>query len=803
MSVFVPFITGVIVFHIYIFFPLATTALVSFLLAINFRDITVKTALIVLLGLFYALLRTSPEPYFTMEPTEFCVSGVFSSIPDKNPSYGYYQDFLIKNISSLKKDEKQCNFNKNPPLNKTLPFNINVPVRLFVGKPFQVGEGGKLLVKLKSKPPRINPGAKRMTTKVTGYIKYAYSTEKPDFFEYPFERIREQISKALDDNLDKTTAGFLKAITIGSRKSLDISTKESFQKTGLFHLLSISGTHFAIMQLVLYFLTMQFIVYCFPHKSMEHLSIFISPKQIAAILSFPFLLFYLMISGLNYPTVRAFIFVTIAFIVLFLQKNNNWRNTFTMAAFIILLIKPSSITSLSFQLTFTCVLIISLVVERFLEKGRNEKTSWLNFFFGTIKKYLYNTLLISTSVNLGLSILVSYYFHSFSLISPVANIIIVPLTCCILLPVSLLCEIVFLTTGVFPFESLLNSMCALIINLVKALSEVPLSSLDMRAFPIIFVVLFYFFLFLYLLEYMFFGRTYNKWKYLGLIGVCLTLLFLPVFFITTKNDNLIVTFLSVGQGDSAVIETPDNKAIVIDTGLFGIEVESFLKHRGIRHIEYILISHFAKDHSGGLKRLLQVFKVKQVLVNSECTPEDLKPYLVNKVRTVKRGDRIEMAHLFIDILNPDKNVKNSKSRKNNNSLVVKIRGKNSSFLFTGDIEKGAEKKLLALNLPLKAQVLKVAHHGSKTSSYGRLIKKIAPEYSIVSAGLWNHFGHPHKKVLKNLSGSKQFITYKDGAISFIQKDRGLTYKTYKDQGLKSYAFELGTEINNMKVLFAH
>ncbi|MCI4625283.1 MAG: DNA internalization-related competence protein ComEC/Rec2 [Candidatus Magnetoovum sp. WYHC-5] len=765
MWILAPFIIGAVSFHVYQYFPIITCGFWLIFICVRYNATLFRTAVIFLCGFLYAFLRTTPEPSTEIAPVGFCpggfyIEGVFISIPEKS-MYGFYHNFLIHNISVAQEGTSECSLTT---INQTLPKYVTV----FNKHAFSPGEKAKLLVKFKIIKGRLNPGGWGKGVKLIGYIKKSYNLKKPPGrWDYPIERLRYKIVQYLQGNLRTDIAGFLESITIGYRGNLSVSIQESFKRTGIYHILSISGTHFSVLNLFIFMIILRGFVYQLPYKFIESLSIYITPKQLAALISIPFLFLYLIASGLMYPSLRSFIFVSIMFLALVFGRLCNWKNMLILTIFIIVLIEPDCLLSLSFQLSFLCVTIIFIVSQKLLCKE-----SPIRFLI-----HIYNMFFISLATNVVTMPLTAYYTHNISLIAPIANLIVIPLTCMVILPLSLIGSAVFLISGYFPFISVLEWLCKLTIGLVKILSSIPWFSTNLRAFPLIFVVMFYLSLILFFLPHI---RTF------AVFILCLTVCILITFYIYTKNDTMRVTFLDVGQADSAVVETPANKIIVIDTGRNGKEVEAFLKYRGINTIDLIIISHYAVDHSGGLKRLLETFKVKTIMDNG--TPKNIT---VNSIKP-KRGHVLSIGETRITILNPANITKN-----NNGSVVVKI----GNFLFTGDIGKRIENELLSL--AIKSQILKIAHHGSNSSTYKDFIKNVSPKYTVISAGLGNNYGHPHRDVLKRLNGTTKFITYRDGAISFTENQ----YKIYSGWGFKRQtvsppAVNPINELNNIRMLFS-
>lgn len=251
------------------------------------------------------------------------------------------------------------------------------------------------------------------------------------------------------------------------------------------------------------------------------------------------------------------------------------------------------------------------------------------------------------------------------------------------------------------------------------------------------------------------------------------LLIITLIFNNNINipKNLRIHFIDVGQGDSSLIITPNNKKILIDgggtmnsSGGFDVGEDTllpYLLNRGVKKLDYIMISHFDADHCQGLLAILNSIKVKNIIISKQAEKvynyEKIMEIVVNKkinVMVIKRGDVINVDNnVDIKIIYPESKLYFDDI--NSNSIVAKLKYNNFSMLFTGDIESRAEERIVSIaKNELKSTILKVAHHGSKTSTTEEILKAVNPEIALIGVGKNNKFGHPNEVVIERLKGNR-------------------------------------------------
>lgn len=251
------------------------------------------------------------------------------------------------------------------------------------------------------------------------------------------------------------------------------------------------------------------------------------------------------------------------------------------------------------------------------------------------------------------------------------------------------------------------------------------------------------------------------------------------FFVFNERDFLKVSFFDIGQGDSIFIETENGFQILIDAGPDNSVLYELEKTMGIfdKTIDLVILTHPDKDHYGGLTGVFELYDVdKFIWTGQENESDDFQRFkgLIGDYVQVYAGDKILIDDIVLSILNPV--YQNEASSFNDNSVVCMLEHEDSSFLLTGDITSKKEKEILN-NFNIEADILKIAHHGSKHSTCEEFIESVNPEIAVISVGE-NSYGHPGKEVLDILfkNNIKTLRTDRDGTIVFYSKQGNILFK---------------------------
>ncbi|MDY0393374.1 ComEC/Rec2 family competence protein [Virgibacillus halophilus] len=277
-------------------------------------------------------------------------------------------------------------------------------------------------------------------------------------------------------------------------------------------------------------------------------------------------------------------------------------------------------------------------------------------------------------------------------------------------------------------------------------------------------------------------RYHSKlWKILLSVMVVLSVLVLPNGS-QAAAKNMTVHFIDVGQGDSTLIHTPDGKNILIDAGKkqAGPTVVKYLKKKKVKTIDVLIATHPDSDHIGGLPKVIQSLKVKNVYAPKVShTTKTYKDFLNAvkkkklKIKTAKVNVKLPVKSVKAVFVGPVKTY--PKSDTNDWSAVLKVTYKKNTFLLTGDAQDRAEKDMMKKGQKLNANVLKVGHHGSKGSTSTAFLKKVKPAYGVISVGK-NSYGHPTKETLNRLKKAKVKVYRTDKSGNIVATANGSTIK---------------------------
>lgn len=546
--------------------------------------------------------------------------------------------------------------------------------------------------------------------------------------------LKNRIKSSLTEVLPSDSANISIALLLGDTAMLEQGQKQLFSDASLSHVLAISGMHVSYV-----ILGVEFVLRKFDKRKGKYIYILI-------------LIFFAHFTGGSASVIRAVIMAIIAIISKLVYRKSDTLNNIAIAALIILISNPYNILNLGFQLSFLGTLGIVLF---------NSKISNILSF---IKFKKFNSLLaVSISANIMIFPIIINVYNTVSFVFLVSNILVAPL-------LGVMCFVGYLTVFVSLISLKLARLLGIVLNIImKIFSHIAhiSGSMEILKFtvrtPSIVMIIVYYLLIFYV---FFYYRKCHKKILLKLVSA-ITVIVLLFNVLYNNQSKLKIYFIDVGQGDCTVIVTPSKKTIIIDGG--GSEGNDYdigknvlipyLLDRGIISIDYMIFSHFDSDHAKGLLSVMENLEVRNAIISKQGkgsqnynTFLEIAQKKKIKVIYIHLDDRIKIdKYTYFDFLWPSDNLI-SENVLNNNSIVCKLHYGKFTMLFTGDIEKIAEDEILneynESSSRLKSTVLKVGHHGSKTSSSMEFIDIVDPVVALIGVGEKNKFGHPNEDVIE-------------------------------------------------------
>ncbi len=599
---------------------------------------------------------------------------------------------------------------------------------------------------------------------------------------------RRYVRSAIGRYFHPPDNGFLNAILIGDRSVLKRSLNDDFIKTGTVHILSVSGTHVGLIACIFLFI----------------FALLRLPKKVNISLSVLFLIFYSFVAGLSPPIIRSTIVFSL-FAFGYLINRKGWiLNSLSIAAIVMLAANPKELFDPSFQLSFASIasiVILTPVIDKALGIYSIDKGP----FTGKIRLYILKSISISLAAWTGVAPIVSLYFNITSPVAVIANIIIVPAVFLVMI-----LSFVFLTT--YSWCAFVSTILAGTIQVIDHaifsinhnLSAIPLAYFRTAAASPMFILTYYAILSLFIIPPAIgIGAVRFCKKYIFAAALILLNIIVWQCAIDTGKDVLTVTFFDVGQGDSALVEFPGRRYMLIDGGGGGSEdgpdmgisvAAPSLWNKGIKKIDVVVVTHFHEDHMGGLLYILKNFEVGCVMDSGFLPAQPDAIYkLFNKIIkekkirriTIGEGDEIKgFGEAEIFVLSPKKSI--SSSDTNDDSITLKLIYKNSAVLFCGDIRSGAMERLISYGEFLRSDIIKVPHHGGSFADAAmakRFFELVTPKISVISVGNANRFNMPSEGTLELIrhAGSAIYETKKAGAIILDLTGSGFTKKAFWEE----------------------
>jgi len=724
-------------------------------LAIAFK--TSRPFFFLVIGFLYSVLiahdkiagQISPE----LEGRDLLVRGTVSDLPDKTADR---TRFVLK-ITDLTELKHSVTKPVTPSAVTHLPRNIQLswyktaPV-------IAVGQQWQLVVRLKRPHGFSNPGGfdyeawlYQQDIQATGYVRVNDETQSLNVLlgrdhniKTWIYQIRQHLSDAIASELpDTPVSGLISALVVGDRRSMDSEQWRVLTATGTNHLMAISGLHIGLVAGLVFFLT------GFAWRRIPRFALYVATPKAAAVAAVLAAFGYAALAGFALPTQRALIMVCIAMLAIWLQRPVIPSQVLAAAVIAVLLYDPSAVISGSFWLSFGAVAVIFYTMT-----GRVLMAGWW-WKWGRIQWV----------IGLGLAPVLLFWFQQVPVASPIANFIAVPVVSFVTVPLSLLGSILLLIAPGAAHGILLAAALSLEIlwPLLDGLSHFQ-HSLWFAPQPPFWTLIPALIGLVWLL-----APKGIPVRWMGTFWLLPLVLFSPPVI---EYGTARFTLLDVGHGLAAVVQTA-NHVLLYDSGprysdqfnAGSAVVVPFLRQQGISALDRAILSHNDIDHTGGYDAISQQIPIHHLMQSTNI------PLLRPDAEFCIAGDQWQWDGVTFRVLHPASGYEDQ--RDNNMSCVVQISTQSDKLLLTGDMERQVETQLVKYfstnDDNLRADVLVVPHHGSRSSSSEQFVQAVTPKYALFSVGYRNRYGLPKIDVVERYQqkGATALYTHSSGAMTMM------------------------------------
>lgn len=589
-----------------------------------------------------------------------------------------------------------------------------------------------------------------------------YTGENETGWRSALSSVRETMNRQMQAAMPVADAAILKGTVFGGYAGIAREVLREFAATGIIHILSVSGSHVALVAGVVHWLG----------GAMGW-----SSRPIALVTATA-VLFYALLAGFSPPVIRSVMMGLITLFAAVWGREKDSVNALAVTAGVMLAFQPSLLYDISFQLSFggTAGLVFLYA----------KTAAWLS----ALPLWLNRPLAATAAAQLGVLPVMSWYFNSLPLVSFAANLLVVPL---IELTVVLGLAGGLLSLAFLPLGHLVFVFCSLFLSAARHVNSLlALFPLAVYLPPLgIIASAGYWGLLAWLYGYLAFlpNASYLLRRNLRLAVVTVFVLLGSVTFAAALPGPLSVHFIDVGQGDATLVITPRGRAVLIDTGGspggdFDIGervVYPYLRRLHVNSLDCLILTHGHQDHAGGAAAIASLLPVAQVLLPpDEQTPAVERLLNRSSIPAIPAlGQSFMVDGVQFSLLRSAMTDSPKRGGLNENSCVVEVRYGVHSFLITGDLEGQIENALLQQGLS-RQTVLKVGHHGARTSSSASFLSVVNPQYAVISVGAGNRYGHPHQDTVNRLQagGRTVFRTDKHGAVVFESDGEKLAAKSF-------------------------
>ena len=572
----------------------------------------------------------------------------------------------------------------------------------------------------------------------TGYVRGRGAQRllgRRDSLADRIERAREAVRDRFPLVLGATpSAGILAALAVGEQRAIANEEWRLFSRTGVTHLMSISGLHVTLVSGLCAWLVSAL------WRRVPRLVLALPARKAGALAAIAAALAYTLLAGFAVPAQRTFYMVTVVALALWSGRIASPARTLALALAVVTALDPWAVLQAGFWLSFGAVALIFYVASSWT--GREARAlQWLR---------------VQWAITAGLAPAALFLFSQVSVVGPLANALAIPFVSAVITPLALL-------AAVLPLDALLHLaewLTQWLLEYLDWCAQLPVAAWQQHAPPLWATLLALAGVAWLLLPAGF------PWRALGIA------LMAPAFALPAPAPapgEAWVTTLDVGQGLAVVVRTA-NRALLYDAGpAFGAEADSgerivapYLRATGVGRLDALVLTHNDTDHTGGAWSVLAAMEVARLLHSLPGSHPALA--LAAATQRCARGMAWEWDGVSFEMLHPAP--ASAARRRNDESCVLRVRTAGGAMLLTGDIERGAEMEIARSGLA-RADVLLVPHHGSRTSSSAELLDAVQPRHAIVAVGYRSRFGHPHAEVLARYAaaGIAPLRTDRDGAVT--------------------------------------
>ena len=564
-------------------------------------------------------------------------------------------------------------------------------------------------------------------------------------------QLRQRIMIALERAFPEDTAWFAKALLLGEKGDVPYDADTAFKVSGISHIIAVSGLHVSMLCAVI---------------------VLIGGKRrgLTALIGIPVLFLFAAVAGFTPSVVRACVMQSLMLLALLFDKEYDPPTALAFAALCMLVVNPLVITSASFQLSVGCMAGIFLFSKRigaWISSFRVWK-DWKGRHLGVkLRTWISGGVGVTLGAMFFTTPLVAYYFGCVSLVGVITNLLTLwVVSFCFngIMLVSLLSF--FWSWGASAVAWMISSLMRYVLLIAKILAAFPLAAVYTTSiYIILWLVVVYVLISCFLLT--------KKRQPFVLICTCVCTLCVALLlsWMQLRMDNTTMTMLDVGQGQCIILHCQD-RTFLIDCGgdndeeSADLAAETLLS-QGISRLDGIIVTHYDRDHAGGVGYLLQRVPADAVFlpdsVDEDGILESILPHCNGKEIFVSQDLNVTWSDCALTIFAPILSTSD-----NERGLCVLFRGGNCDILITGDLSSLGEQLLLRQKEIPELTVLVAGHHGSKSSTCQELLEATTPEYVLISAGEDNFYGHPHDEVLQRLEamGCKIYRTDQNGTVTF-------------------------------------